>query len=103
MKTATLVQTTLGKHGDTLWQAVYRLEPPMTGNNGQPCEYVLCSAAYAPPFRNVLPAQRETYIFPCRVAGDVLDWEELPGSQRGTLEHAAALERAGYTIVEGAQ
>lgn len=103
MKTATLVKVTEEKNEAGEWKAVYRLEPPVTGNNGQPCEYVLCSAAYAPPFRNVLPAQRETYIFPCSVAGDVLDWEELPGSQRGTLEHAAALERAGYTIVEAAQ
>lgn len=40
----------------------------------------------------------ETYIFPANEKGDVLDWGELPGSQRGDAGHAEVLEQAGYEV-----
>ena len=40
----------------------------------------------------------ETYIFPADEDGNVLDWQEMPGSYRGGLDHAEALRRMGATI-----
>jgi hypothetical protein len=66
---------------------LYRLDPPLEGN-----EFVAVSAtvAYRWP---------ETYIFPADESGNVLDWGELDGSFRGALDHAAALEGAGYEVI----
>ena len=41
----------------------------------------------------------ETYIFPADADGNVLGWEEIKGSMRGTLNHAEALAAAGYTTI----
>lgn len=43
--------------------------------------------------------QPETFIFPADENGTILDWGELPGSFRGAVDHARALDRAGFTIV----
>lgn len=40
----------------------------------------------------------ETYIFPANEEGKVLDWGELDGSFRGSLDHEQALRDAGYEI-----
>lgn len=43
--------------------------------------------------------QPETFIVSADENGKVLDWLELPGSFRGAVDHARALDRAGFTIV----
>lgn len=40
----------------------------------------------------------ETYIFPADSDGEVLNWAELDGSYRGGLDHAQALQNAGYEV-----
>ena len=42
----------------------------------------------------------ETYIFPTKEDGEVLDWCELNGSYRGGLDHKQALNDAGYEVKE---
>jgi hypothetical protein len=67
----------------------YRLTEPLDGH-----ETVAVSAVVA-PFSGP-----ETYIFPCDETGWITAWGELDGSYRGGLDHAAALEAAGYTVVD---
>ena len=55
--------------------------------------YIVASAA------NVPYDGPETYLFPCDAEGNVLDWGELPGSTRGTLDHNRAIQEAGYKLV----
>lgn len=91
MGTATFIKRCDG-NGDG---RVYRVDPPMSsgwgGEEVGPYEHVWVSAvtAYGEP---------ETWIFGCDESGDVLDWGELPGSLRGSLDHAEALRRAGYEV-----
>lgn len=40
----------------------------------------------------------ETYIFAASEDGTVINWTELEGSQKGTLDHATALRDAGYEV-----
>lgn len=40
----------------------------------------------------------ETYIFGANENGEILDWGELPGSQKHTLSHEKVLKNAGYTL-----
>lgn len=44
----------------------------------------------------------ETYIFPADEQGQVVHWGELEGSFKGSLDHAQALENAGYIVVKRA-
>lgn len=55
--------------------------------------YVVVSAA------NVLYSGPETYIFPADKDGEVLSWAELSGSFRGAMDHAQALQNAGYEVI----
>ncbi len=82
---------------------LYELETPVyysfydltTGESGEAyTKHVLVSAADV-PFSGP-----ETYIFPADETGKVLDWGELDGSFRGSLDHARALANAGYEEVE---
>jgi len=57
-------------------------------------DYVIVSAS------DVMFTGPETYIFGANADGTILDWGELTGSFRGALDHAQALEGAGYTIQE---
>lgn len=74
--------------------ALYKLDPPLLDDDGGTREFVVVSAAILP-----FSGEGETYIFPATPDGKVSDWGELPGSMRGTLDHADALEGAGYEIV----
>ena len=38
----------------------------------------------------------ECYIFAADLGGDVIDWLELPGSQKMTTDHALVLTAMGY-------
>lgn len=67
---------------------LYRLDPHPEGY-----EYVVVSAVMVP-----YGGGPETYIFRADAQGNVLDWSELEGSLRGSLDHAEALRGAGYGI-----
>lgn len=70
--------------------AVYDLEIPLEGYR-----YVVVSA-----LSEGLP-KPETFIFGADgPEGLVNDWRELPGSLQGDMDHAAALARAGYVLVQ---
>jgi hypothetical protein len=40
----------------------------------------------------------ETYIFGADENGEVIDWIELSGSQRGVYNHETVLNNAGYEV-----
>lgn len=69
--------------------ALYRMEPPMEGN-----EFVIAS----------IPSGRfgecETYLFAADETGKCLSWTELPASQTNIKSHKQVLEDAGYQVIE---
>lgn len=88
-KVATEVRRLNGWKGDA---RLYRLSPPIEGDEDQHYHHLIVSAAVTPDHGP------ETFIFAADAAGEVLDWCELPGSFRGSLDHEAALSGAGYDI-----
>ena len=86
---ATLIKNLAGWKGDA---RLYRVDPPIQFNEDRKTNYVVVSAA------TVMFSGPETYIFPASSEGEILDWLELPGSFRGAMDHARALEGAGYSI-----
>lgn len=91
MPTATYIKAVIPPAPNELWtvkQKLYKLEPPMDG-----AEYVVVSAADLPM------CGPETYIFPSTTNGDITNYGELSGSQKGTLDHEKVLKDAGYTVV----
>jgi hypothetical protein len=42
----------------------------------------------------------ETYMFGADENGNIVDWSELEGSCRGTLEHKVCFQNIGYNIDE---
>jgi hypothetical protein len=94
MHTATFIKRIPGWRGEA---RLYRLDPPIVDrdwddNPSDEYEYVIVSAAvadYSGP---------ETYIFPATEDGEAIDMGELPGSYRGGLSHAEALDNAGYEV-----
>lgn len=42
----------------------------------------------------------ETYMFAADEKGNIIDWEELPGSYRGSVEHKKCFESIGYNVNE---
>lgn len=94
-KTAKFVKRLEGFQGDA---RLYHLSEPVgydfdfeTDAFRHETEYVVSSAAvtYDGP---------ETYLFPADSKGKVLDWGELPGSFRGSLDHEKALDKAGFSL-----
>ena len=82
--------------GHPTW-VLYRMEPPLSGYSGEgPYAYVVSSAAadFGEP---------ETYLFGSDESGAILDWGELPGSMKGTLDHDAPIRNAGYQIATGGE
>ena len=92
MKVAREIKKLTGWTGDA---RVFELSEPMQYEGGK-TKYVVVSATVA-PFTGA-----ETYIFPSDEKGDVKKFSELDGSYRGGLDHAQALEGAGYEIVKSA-
>ena len=84
-KTATLITDDL--NGFTGQAAHYRLDPPLDG-----AEFVVVSATVA------MFSGPETYIFAADESGKITDFSEKDGSYRGGLDHAEALEGAGYAV-----
>lgn len=65
---------------------LYQLSEPLDGN-----EYVVVSGI----------SNRwgtETYIFGADQSGEITNWGELEGSFKGSIDHAEALEGAGYEV-----
>jgi len=97
MGTATLVRKLAGTwKGDA---RLYRCDPPMQyrahwgDTETKPAEFVIVSGVdhgFA----------CETYIFPATPEGEVADWGELDGSFQGCVNHALALQGAGYSVTE---
>lgn len=72
---------------------LYHLSQPVPYGDGEnKTEHVIVSSTSVPI------TGPETYIFPASERGEVLDWGELEGSQRGVMDHAAVLKDAGFTI-----
>jgi hypothetical protein len=109
MGTARLIATLPDWVGEA---RVYQVDPPMAyrnygaggddylaGGTEAHAEYVIVSAvvAYSGP---------ETYIFPARTSTErpggfeSINSLELPGSFRGSLDHAQALNNAGYRVLD---
>lgn len=95
MATATKIRDLDGFTGKA---ALYKLDPPLAlrdwdGEATGSTDYVIVSAtvAFSGP---------ETYIFPASNAESVRpsDWGKLHGSYQGGLDHAEALEGAGYEV-----
>lgn len=95
MSTATYIKPVSNMRGDA---RLYRVDPPLDGN-----EYIAVSAvdmaAQFPGINFQSWEATETYIFPASEDGEVTAWGELPGSMKGTLDHAEALRDAGYEEV----
>ena len=76
-------------------QRLYKVDPPIKGwgsDGGTLYEYVVASAA------DVF-GEPETYLFPADAKGNIVDWCELDGSQKGTLSQSDVIEDMGYEIV----
>ena len=92
-KTAKLVKALPPNTIGAVWK-VYHLDPPIEYDEGRKAEHVVVSASvvqYSGP---------ETYVFPSTEGGEVTSWVELEGSYRGGLDHAEALNNAGYVVTE---
>ncbi len=71
--------------------ALYHLDPPIEDYE-RSFEFVVVSATH-------VFGEPETYIFGADSDGTIVLWSELEGSQKGTLQHHAALTDAGYEVV----
>lgn len=90
-KTATIIKDWTGLAGHA---SLYRLSEPLEGH-----EFVVVSAVTTDRSFTRRASEPETYLFPADESGAITDWLKLPGSQKGTLEHADALRDAGYEII----
>ena len=88
MKTALLITSLDGWRGDA---RLYKLSEPHEG-----FEYVIVSAIQQ-AFDTLRP---ETYIFGATPEGSAVNYLELEGSFRGSMDHELALANVGYTITE---
>lgn len=82
-----------------LSQHLYKLSDPVQFDADDEIiqtDYVVVSASHI--VFDGRDITRETYIFPADEQGNVVDWTELRGSMRGTLDHSAALMAGGYTL-----
>ena len=95
-KTATFVRDLTGFTGAA---KLYKLDPAFeerdwrTDEVEATHEHVIVSATIVP-----WGGGPETYIFPATADGEIADWGELSGSYKGGLDHATALENAGYAV-----
>ena len=76
---------------------IYELTPPFEFGKGEDTKtvtYVVVSAT------TTAQDGDETFIFPITEPAKPVpeDWNELPGSTRGILDHAEALKALGYEI-----
>lgn len=90
MKTATLKKANLPRYTGTAH--LYELSEPIGYNGNQESKFVVVSATS-------FMTGAETYIFPAEEGGEVINWGELDGSFKGSLDHHRALEGAGYSVI----
>lgn len=83
-KIARFIRTTPSRDGADA--KLYVMVPPYDGN-----EYVVVSA-------NTILGRPETYVFSSDSDGTITNWSELECSFIGELNHARALEYAGYEL-----
>lgn len=76
-------------HSEGEGAGLYRLDPPLDGHS----HVVVSAIVYG-------AGGPETMVFGAAADGYILEWVGLAGSRRGDLDIPAALQRAGYTIVE---
>jgi hypothetical protein len=50
-------------------------------------------------FDRAMQFEVETYLFPADKFGEIKDYSEMDGSQKGTLDHRKPFEDVGYTVV----
>lgn len=91
METAKLIKENL--EGFTGQASLYKLSKKVKYDNNKETSYVICSSTIA------MFTGMETYIFPANKSGEILDYGELEGSQRGTSSHETVLEDAGYKLI----
>ena len=90
MKAVTFIRRMDGFKGDA---RLYQLSENCRSDDGIEYDHIIVSAA------NCMFTGPETYIFPADKNGNVIDWGELEGSQRGALDHESILIDAGYAII----
>ncbi|MHA2428329.1 MAG: hypothetical protein ACXADB_09925 [Candidatus Hermodarchaeia archaeon] len=76
-------------------QALYRLDGQVGYNADGHTDHVFISSIVAMDHGGP-----ECFIFPADPSGNILNYGELPGSQRGTLDHAVVIAAAGWTLTE---
>ncbi len=86
MNKATFVKNIEGWNGDA---RLYRVD--VAPSDAPTASFLIVSAV-----STVIAA--ETYIFPATESGEVIDWLELDGSQKGIVSHEQALHDAGYEL-----
>jgi hypothetical protein len=96
-KTATPIRRLSGWQGKA---TLYKLSEQLEGNTHVIVSAVDLSSRYMRHPDDTTPNYMliETDIFAATEDGEVADWMELPGSQKGTLDHAEALRGAGYEV-----
>lgn len=98
MKTATFVRDVSDNFNGTAH--LFKVNPPIAFSDSWDeetltTEYIVASSLTA-AFDTGRP---ETFLFPTNEEGVILDWGELPGSQRGTTNIDAVLTEAGYEVI----
>jgi hypothetical protein len=74
-------------------QELWSISPPVKFyHRGKVCtaDFVVVSAVVT------FGSGPETYIFPSDRNGEVINWGELPGSQRGTMNHEATIMNVNH-------
>lgn len=66
------------------------------GNVKVTVSHIVVSATHVPVVGGI-----ETYAFPAEPDGDVVDWGELPGSAKGTLDWVDVADRVVSNIRDG--
>lgn len=70
---------------------LYRFDPPLRDDDDREVPLAVISATE-------LYGDVETFIFASNERGEVSDWRELSGSQRGVYSAAAVLAELGYSV-----
>lgn len=83
--------------------ALYEVNPPMSASvwdrsteklKNKKSKYVVASAVTAPDH-----GEAETFLFLSNDKGEVKDWTELDGSDRGTKVHSVIFKNIGYNPI----
>ena len=84
-------------------QVLYRLSPPLQHTYWDHDNEEYEEASYDYVITSAIDSEwgMETYVFPSNEDGEITDWEELPGSRKGTTDNDIPLLELGYTLLEG--